>query len=152
MSIADDIERLEQLRRQGALTDEEFARAKEGVLRGAPPLRDIDAETRQWALFLHLSQLLGFAVPLAGWIAPIVIWQMKRTELPGLDPHGRNVANWMLSEIIYGLVAGLLCLCCIGIPLLIALAIAGIVLPVIAGVKANHGEVWPYPAALPFFR
>jgi uncharacterized Tic20 family protein len=152
MSVADDIARLDDLRRQGALSEEEYARAKEQVLRGVPPLRDLAAETRQWALFLHVSQLLGLVIPVAGWLAPILIWQLKKEEMPGLDAHGRNAANWMISELIYAIVAGVLCLFCIGIPLLIAVALAGIVLPIIAGVKASDGEVWPYPCAIRFFR
>jgi len=30
---------------------------------------------KQWALFLHLSQLINFVIPLGGVVAPILIWQ-----------------------------------------------------------------------------
>ena len=51
-----------------------------------------------------------------------------------------------------GIVFGLLCFVLIGIPLLVALAVAAIVFPVVGGVKANNGEVWPYPCSIAFFK
>lgn len=153
MALTDELERLEALRRQGALSDEEFARAKAALINGAtPPLRDLAAETRDWALYLHLSQLLGLVLPVIGWLAPVLIWQMKKAELPGLDVHGKLVVNWLISELIYAVVCGLLCFLCIGLPLLIALCLVGMIYPIIGGIKAQNGEVWPYPGAIRFLR
>jgi uncharacterized Tic20 family protein len=106
----------------------------------------------QWALFLHLSQLAGFIVPFAGWIAPVLIWQLKKEEMPALDPHGKVVVNWILSELIYGAIAAILIFVIIGIPLLIALAVIGIIFPIIGAVKADNGIVWEYPLSIKFFR
>jgi uncharacterized Tic20 family protein len=39
----------------------------------------------------------------------------------------------------------------IGVPLLIILGVLGIIFPIIAGIKANNGEVWKYPGAIGFF-
>jgi len=44
-------------------------------------------------MFLHFSLLAGYVVPIAGLIAPIIIWQLKKNELPGLDEHGKVVAT-----------------------------------------------------------
>lgn len=110
-----------------------------------------EAETRQMALLLHLSQLTGYVLPVLGYVAPILIWQLKKNDLPGLDAHGKNAANWILSEIIYLAVSAVLCLILIGFPLFIAVLIMGTVFPIIAAVKGNNGEVWKYPLAIPFF-
>ena len=48
--------------------------------------------------------------------------------------------------------AVLLTLILIGIPLAIALVLAAIVFPILGGVKANDGELWPYPFSIQFFR
>ena len=111
----------------------------------------MDRETNTWATILHLSVFAGYVVPAAGLIAPILIWQLKKNELPGLDAHGRVVANFMVSMLIYGLVAGVLCFVIIGIPLLIALGIVGIVFPIIGAIKASDGQVWQYPLMLKLF-
>ncbi len=108
----------------------------------------MDKETRLWAMILHLSVLAGYAVPFAGLVAPIVIWQIKKEELPAIDAHGRMVANFLISMFIYGVIAGLLLFVLIGFPLLIALSVIGVVFPIIGGIKANNGELWKYPGIL----
>lgn len=116
------------------------------------PASDIDKQTRQWAMFLHLSQLLNCLLPIAGIIAPIVIWQIKKDELPGIDAHGKMVVNWMISAVIYSLIFFLLIVLLIGIPLLLALGIASVAFPIIGGIKANNGELWKYPLSLNFLK
>jgi len=107
-------------------------------------------ETDQWGMFLHLSTFLGYIVPLAGLIAPVVIWQVKKTDLPGLDQHGRNAVNFIISLFIYSIVSLLLTFVLIGIPMLLALSVVAVVFPIIAAVKASNGEVWRYPMSIPF--
>lgn len=104
-----------------------------------------------WGMILHLSMLLGVALPLVGFVAPIVIWQVKKQSIPGIDEHGRAAVNWMLSSLIYAVIGGLLVLLVIGIPLLILLGILGVVFPIIAGIKASDGQAWRYPLSIPFF-
>jgi len=110
-----------------------------------------DPETRQWALILHLSQFAGYIIPLGGFLVPLIIWQIKKETLPGIDEHGREVMNWVISEVIYFFGAIVLCTVLIGIPMLIAIIIAGIVFPIIAAIKASDGECWRYPLNLRFF-
>ncbi len=109
-------------------------------------------QVRQWALVLHLSLLAGFIIPLAGLVAPIIIWQLKKEEMPGLDAHGKVVTNWIISSIIYGGVSVLLIFVLIGIPLLVLLCLVGVIFPIIGGIKASDGEVWKYPMSIAFFR
>jgi uncharacterized Tic20 family protein len=111
-----------------------------------------DRQVRQWALVLHLSLLAGFLIPLAGMVAPIIIWQMKKEEMPGLDAHGKVVANWIISSIIYCGVSVLLIFVLIGIPLILLLCLVGVIFPIIGGIKASDGEVWKYPMSITFFR
>jgi uncharacterized Tic20 family protein len=164
MNISDELQKLQQLHQSGALTDDEFARAKEKLLGGSTAIQEVpglfgetvpaalEQQTRQWAFFLHISQLAGYAVPLAGLVAPIVIWQLKKNELPGLDVHGKIVVNWILSEIIYFIVSALLVVVVIGIPLLIAVGVCGIVFAILGAIKANNGEVWKYPLSITFLK
>ncbi|MEL6320541.1 MAG: DUF4870 domain-containing protein [Cyanobacteria bacterium J06626_14] len=107
-----------------------------------------DRQTRQWAMFLHLSQLAGYIVPVAGLVVPIVIWQMKKEEMPELDVHGKVVANWIISLLIYGAVCLVLTFVLIGVFLFAVLGIIAIVFPIIGAIKANEGQVWKYPFSL----
>lgn len=107
-------------------------------------------EAKQMGLFLHLSQFLGFVIPFGGIIAPIVIWQTQKDKYPALDAHGKMVANWLISVVIYALVCGVLSLVLIGLVGLLALAVISVVFPIIGAVKANNGEFWEYPLTIKF--
>lgn len=109
-----------------------------------------DQQTRQWAMLLHLSQLAGFLAPLVGLIVPIVLWQLKKTEMPELDIHGKIVVNWIISMLIYLCACVLLSYAVIGVPLLGILAVLVIVFPIVGGIKANKGEIWKYPLSITF--
>jgi len=165
MSMADELRELEELRTQGTLTDAEFTGAKaklfatDGDDAYVDPIeaeqasqRKIVKEAREYAMALHLTMLSGFVVPLAGLIVPIVMWQMKKDDLPGIDEHGKNATNWIISQIIYIICCIPLMFVIVGIPLAIIVVILGIVFPIIAGIKAAKGEMWRYPMAIPFFR
>ena len=58
--------------------------------------------------------------------------------------------NWIISEVIYGVLFVLLAFVFIGFPLLIVLGILGVVFPIIGGIKANDGEAWKYPLSIRF--
>jgi uncharacterized Tic20 family protein len=165
MNLTEELQKLQQLHQSGAINDEEFSRAKARLINEPPPASggpqvppiqtsgtDLEQQTRQWAMFLHLSQLAGFLIPLAGLVVPIVIWQIKKSELPGIDAHGKIVVNWIISEIIYLLVCLLLTFVLIGVPLLIAVGALGILFPIIGAIKANNGQVWRYPFSITVLR
>jgi uncharacterized Tic20 family protein len=99
-------------------------------------------------MVMHLSQFAGYLVPLAGLVVPIIMWLTKRED-PEVDRHGREIANWMIFEIISVIVCGLLTIVVIGIPLLIILSVMAIVCPIIGAVQASSGGFFKYPV---FFR
>ncbi|WP_437205900.1 DUF4870 domain-containing protein [Planctomicrobium sp. SH664] len=109
-----------------------------------------EQQVRTWAMALHLSQFAAYFVPIAGIVAPIVIWQLQKDKMPQLDPHGRNIVNWLISQFIYLAISGLLVFVLIGFPLLIVFSLLGVIFPIIGAVKAMNGEVWKYPLTIEF--
>jgi uncharacterized Tic20 family protein len=166
MDITEGLKKLQQLHLAGGLTDEEYALAKQALFDhvetraevGDLMLMDADAdtitdpETQRWGMFLHLSMLTGFVVPFAGFILPFIIWQTKKNDLPGIEVHGRNAANWIISQVIYYAVFGILSFLLIGIPFLVIVFILSIIFPILAGVKSSNGEVWKYPLSIRFLK
>ena len=164
MSIADEIQKLNELKQNGALSDEEYQKAKESLLAGIQPPKQpppnpfmksastFAADDNNWCVLIHLSQFCGYIVPYAGLVVPIVLWQMKKKESATVDRQGCIVANWILTEIILSIIFILLCFVLIGIPLLIGLIIAAIIFPIIGAIKASNGEVWTYPGSMKFFK
>lgn len=109
-------------------------------------------DQRQMGLFLHLSQLLNLILPPAGIIVPIVLWQVKKNEMPALDAHGKMVVNWIISSVIYFIASLILTIVLVGIFGLVAVGIMSIVFPIIGGIKANNGEFWEYPLTIKFLK
>jgi uncharacterized Tic20 family protein len=160
MGIAEEIEKLNNLKQSGAISDDEYEKAKTSLLEKNQSAGEkfnravgqVSSDVNMWSMFIHLSQFCGYLIPLAGLIVPIVLWQVKKSESEIIDKHGRIVVNWIITELIYGFVFLLLCFVIIGIPLLIALGILSIVFPIIGAIKANNGEIWPYPLSIKFFQ
>ncbi|WP_153009625.1 DUF4870 domain-containing protein [Mastigocoleus testarum] len=111
-------------------------------------MQNQEREANLWAMFLHLSLLGGYIIPFGGFIAPVIIWQLKKDELPILDIHGKMAVNWLISSLIYGAIFSCLTIVFIGIPLLALLGVLGVLFPIIAGIKANNSEFWKYPFSL----
>ena len=102
-------------------------------------------EVRQWAMFCHLSALLGIWVPFGSLIGPLILWQMKREMDPFVDDQGKEARNFQISVAIASAICLLLMVVVIGFLLFGRLAIGALVLTIIAGVKANEGQVYRYP-------
>ena len=159
MSMADEIEKLNQLRLSGAITEEEYQTSKSALLNGQQVadkkpnqvVVSTQMDEKTWAILLHLSQFCGFLIPLAGLVVPIVLWQVKKNESQLIDQHGRIVANWLVTAFIAGIVFFMLSFLLIGIPLLILLGVLCIVFPIVGAIKANDGIAWPYPGSYRFF-
>ena len=117
-----------------------------------PPMSLQTPEQKQMGLFLHLSLLIyAFAFPI-GAVAPILIWQLKKDDIPGLEAHGKMAANWMISLAIYFSVSFVLAFVLIGFLGFLVFGIMAIVFPIIAAIKANNGELWEYPLTIKFLK
>jgi hypothetical protein len=117
--------------------------------------KETNRDACMWAMFCHLAGLGGFlpiAPVLGSIIAPLIVWQIKKDEFAFVDEQGKEAVNFQISILIYALVAGLLCLACIGIALLPTVYIFDVVFLLIAGVKANNGEHYRYPLTIRFIK
>jgi len=117
-----------------------------------PPMALQTPEQKQMGMFLHLSQLLNIILPPAGIVVPIILWQIKKDEMPALDAHGKMVVNWLISSLIYFVASLILTIVLIGILGLVAFGIMSVVFPIIGGIKANNGEFWEYPLTIKFLK
>ena len=158
MGLVEELEKLKDLKKRGDISEDEYEDAKARILDSRSNGFDYDqgkrmdsSDEKMWGMFIHLSQFCGYIVPFAGLIAPIVLWQIKKEESPVIDIHGRIVVNWIITAFILAVLFGLLSFVFIGIPLLFALALVGIIFPIVGGIKANSGETWKYPCSIEFF-
>lgn len=113
-----------------------------------PPMASPTAEEKQWAMFAHLSTLSGFVIPLGSILGPLIIWQIKKNEMPFVDDQGKEALNFQITVLIAALIAAVLTFVLIGLLLLPVIVIGWIVLSIMAGLKANNGETYRYPWTL----
>jgi len=101
---------------------------------------------RSWCVACQLSALAGFIIPALGHIGgPLIVWLVKRGDSPEIDAHGKEALNFQISMLIYGIVAGILCLVLIGFALLAILHVLNVVLVVIAAMRTSEGQMHRYP-------
>ena len=105
------------------------------------------AEEKQWGMIAHLSALVGFVIPFGTVIGPLIVWQMKKADMPFVDDQGKEALNFQITVAIAAFVCLLLGFILIGFLLLPIVGIGAIVLTVIAGIKANEGEAYRYPVS-----
>jgi uncharacterized Tic20 family protein len=123
---------------------------KGGKMEKAKEVDKKTKEERMWAMFCHLSALTMFIIPFGNIIAPLVIWIIKKDEFPLVEDQGKEVLNFQISLTIYLIVSAILTVVVIGIPLLIALGVFGVIVTIIAVIKVNEGEKYRYPLAIRF--
>ncbi len=125
----------------------------------APATEGISAEERQWAMFAHLSALLGGLLTsvVGGWgtfVGPLVIWLIKKDTMPFVGDQGKEALNFNITVAIIAVAMSLLSVVTFGIgliiavPVLIVVGIAWLVLTIIATIKANEGQYYRYPFAI----
>lgn len=157
MNLTQELERLDQLRANGSLSDAEFQTAKARILDGEaqPPYKSGGSgqmihgiEERTYCTLMHASQLLVFTA--VGIVVPVLMWILGKDKSEMVNQHGVRMMNWIISGFIYGIVAGMLTFVLIGIPLVIAVVIMTFAFPIMAAMKANSGQLWSYPLTIKF--
>lgn len=154
--ISEELDRLQRLRNEGALSEAEFQQAKQKLLSGTEPGGNSSGQIygmnpNTWNMLMHLSQLLAFVGGI-GIAAPIIMWAISKDQNSEANKHGLVIINWLISTLIYTFVGVILTFVIIGFPLLIAVGLCTIIFPIIGAMKANTGEVWRYPLSIDFFR
>ncbi|KRG08134.1 DUF4870 domain-containing protein [Staphylococcus sp. NAM3COL9] len=85
-------------------------------------------------------------------IAPLIIWLIKREDSPFVDKVGKNYLNFLLSYMIWSIVASIAMFIIIGFILLPIIAILNFIFTIVAAVKAYNGEDYLPPLSIRFFK
>lgn len=109
-------------------------------------------DLKPYCMLIHLSQLSSIVIPGLGFIMPIIMWVANKDKSEKIDMHGRVTVNWVISCFIYSLICGVLSLIIIGVFGLIILFFLNLIFAIIAGIKANNGELWVYPLSIKFLK
>ncbi len=113
-------------------------------------VQNLNNEEKNWAMACHLATLIGIFIPFGNIIAPLVIWLMKKDQMPMVAREGKKSLNFQILVTICVFVAFLLMFVIIGAFLLPVIGIAAIVFVVIATVKVSNGVDYQYPVNVKF--
>jgi len=120
------------------------------------PIGSSSQEERQWAMFAHLSSLLGALITggIGVFVGPLVIWLIKKETMPFVDDQGKEALNFNITMAIVGVALVVLTVVTLGIGMLLtvpvglAAAVAWLVFTIIAAIKASEGVSYRYPLTL----
>ena len=101
------------------------------------------------ASLAHWAFLISFVVPFTSLIIPLVLLNTTGKEDAFVRDNAKEALNLFICSLIGFIVFGLLCIIIIGIPLIIALAIYILVLPIVAAIQTMastmDSKVYRYP-------
>ena len=106
----------------------------------------LSKDERTLAMLCHLGALV------TGFIAPLIIWLVKKDECPFVDEQGKEALNFVFTVMIGALICVPLAFVCVGVPLMMALGIYAMVMHIIGAVKTNDGIHFRYPFRIEFLK
>lgn len=127
-----------------------------------PPASD---NTHTFGMLCHLlalSALVG--VPFGNILGPLVMWLIKKEEIPFVDECGKESLNFQISMTLYSAALGLVCLPFLIVPIvgvifvffaamaLFAIVVLGITFVVIAAIRTSEGQSYQYPLTIRFLK
>ena len=119
-----------------------------------------ESQIRTWNMWCHLSALAGLiGIPFGNVLGPLIVWQIKKNEIPSVEVHGKAALNFQLTVLIAAVITGfaafILSFILIGfllIPVVFVICVCGAVFAIIAGLKANEGKDYRYPYSIQFVK
>lgn len=108
---------------------------------GAAPSGYANSDEKTWALISHFGGIL------VGFIAPLIGLLVKGNESPTVRAHAVEALNFQITWGVATIIASILGVCSFGILFFLPLVtwVVVIVFSIIAGMKANEGQLYHYP-------
>ena len=111
-----------------------------------------EKDERMWGMLCHLTAFSGLIIPF-GWIlGPLIVWLIKKDEMPFVDDQGKESLNFQLTMFIAFVISAILMFVVIGFLFIGILYIYEIIVLIIASIKANEGVLYRYPYTIRFIK
>ena len=90
--------------------------------------------------------LLSHALTIVAWfVAPLIIYLLKKDESNFVSEHAKESLNFQITMFICYIIAGVLVLILIGLLFIWLLGILNLVFVIVASIKAFEGKLYRYP-------
>ena len=110
----------------------------------------VTPEEKNMAVVCHVAAFAGLVIPFGNIAGPLVVWLLKRDEMPFVDDQGKESLNFQITMTIAFVIAALAILLLVGFLLLPVLGIYWLVAIIIAAVRTSEGKVYRYPFTFRF--
>jgi uncharacterized protein len=97
------------------------------------------SDERTLAILSHVLTFVG------GFIAPLIIYLVKKDESTYVTEHAKESLNFQLTMIIAVFISIPLTLLIIGVFMLIAIGLLSLICVIIASIKASDNRLYRYP-------
>ncbi len=97
------------------------------------------ADEKTFAILSHILTIVS------SFIAPLVIYLLKKDESPYVAEHAKESLNFQITMAILFIISLILIFVLIGILLIWLLSIANLVLVIVATIKASENKLYRYP-------
>jgi uncharacterized protein len=111
-----------------------------------------DKDARLWGMLCHLLSFSGYLIPFGSVLGPLIIWLIKKDEIPFVNDQGKESLNFQLTMLIAVIVSAILMFVVIGFLLFGVLIIYQIIVVIMASIKANEGVRYRYPYTIRFIK
>lgn len=120
-----------------------------------PAAAEDTPDNRRWLVILHLSGLAGFLLPGLGHVlGPLVVWLLKKNDVPGMDAAGRNVLNFQISWSLLAVLSSVAAVAgaCLVFPMALPLVVFVFWLYLVfkGAVLASNGVPMAFPLTIRF--
>ncbi|MEP7108569.1 MAG: DUF4870 domain-containing protein [Ferruginibacter sp.] len=103
------------------------------------PATNVTSDEKTLAILSHILTIVST------FIAPLIIYLIKKDESPYVAEHAKESLNFQITMWILYIISFVLMLILIGILLFWLLSIANLVLVIIATIKASENKMYRYP-------
>lgn len=115
-----------------------------GAPGGPAPAGYANSDEKTWALIAHFGGILVF------FIAPLIALLAKGNESPTVKAHANEALNFQITWTAAWIISWIIAVCSFGflffVPLIPWAVI--VIFSIIAGMKANNGELYRYPVTV----
>jgi uncharacterized protein len=115
-----------------------------------PPAGFANNDEKTWVLLTHFGGAGGAFIlsGVGGWIMPLIALVAKGNQYPTVRAHAVQALNFQLTWTIVGVIGWATVCIIIGVAGVLAAVAMGAIFGIIAGVRANEGQLYQYPASI----
>jgi len=110
----------------------------------APPPGYANSDEKTWAMLAHFGGIV------LGFIAPLIVFLVKGNESPTVRAHSVEALNFQITWGVATIIATIIGICTFGLLFFLPFITWAVIIvfSIIAGLKANEGQLYTYPVTV----